>query len=112
MRRRPAVLMPLLAVVLATVAACAGAMEFETDPRQTQAINVINQLGHPMVIWFDEGDGERLLGTVAAGSTERFVIAGADVSALSVVARDEGRTSTVRRTVTLVPGGTVDVVIN
>lgn len=114
MRRRLAPLLPLVALILAVGAACAGAggIEFETDPRQTQAINVINQLAHPMVIWFDDGDGERLLGTVAAGSRDRFVIAEPGVSTLSVVARDEAQTETVRRTVTLVPGGTVDVVIN
>lgn len=97
---------------MAVVVGCAGAMEFETDPRQTQAINVINQMPHAMVIWFDEGDGERLLGTVAAGSSDRFVIASPGVSTLSVVARDEARSETVRRTVTLVAGGTVDVVLN
>jgi len=113
MRRRLAVVLPLVVLVLAGGAACAaGGMEFETDPRQTQAINVINQLSHSMVIWFDDGEGERLLGTVAAGSRDRFVIAATGVSTLSVVARDEGETRTVRRTVTLVPGGTVDVVIN
>jgi hypothetical protein len=103
---------PLLALVpllmVATVA-CAPGMELDTDPRQTQAINVINDLTHPMIIWFDDGTGERLLGTVAAGSTDRFVLGGAGPMTLSVIARDEARTHTVRRTVTIAPGGSADV---
>jgi hypothetical protein len=50
-----------------------------------------------------------LLGTVAAGSTDRFIIAGTASMTVSIVATDQARTRTVRRTVTLVPGGSVDV---
>jgi hypothetical protein len=109
--RRNRLFLPLLVLVMAT-AACARGVDFEPDPRQATAINVANELTHPMIVWSDDGSGERLLGTVAARSTERFVIAATGAATLSVVARDEGGTHTVRRTVTLVPGGSVDVRIN
>jgi hypothetical protein len=108
MRRLP-LLLPVAALIIAVAAGCARGVDFDPDVQRTNAINVINELAHPMVVWFDDGTGERLLGTVAAGSRDRFILAGTMASTVSVVARDEGRTHTVRRTVTLVPGGSVDV---
>lgn len=106
--RRPQV--PVLVVLaLLTANACGPTMEIDTDPRQVQAINVTNDLSHPMIVWFDDGTGERLLGTVAGRSTDRFVLGDTAAGTVSVIARDEGRTHTVRRTVTISPGGTVDV---
>lgn len=92
--------------------ACAPAMEVDTAPQPVQAINVINELPDAMIVWFDDGTGERLLGTVAAGSQDRFVLAGTDATTVSVVARDEAQTRTIRRTVTLRPGGVADVRLN
>jgi hypothetical protein len=103
--------LPVLLAFL-TTSACARPVDFEPDPRQAAAINVINEMPHAMILWFDDGSGERLLGTVAAQSTERFVIAGSDVATISVIARDEGETHTVRRTVALTTGGAVDVRLN
>jgi hypothetical protein len=107
MRRSPVPFLMILALM--TASACGPAMELDTDPRQVQAINVTNALSHPMIVWFDDGTGERLLGTVAAGSTDRFVLGDTPAGTVSVIARDEGRTHTVRRTVTITPGGTGDV---
>jgi hypothetical protein len=107
MRRLP-LLFPLAALLLVGTA-CARGVDFDPDVQQTHAVNVINDLPHPMVVWFDDGTGERLLGTVAARSRDRFILAGTAATTVSVVARDEARTHTVRRTVTLVPGGSVDV---
>jgi hypothetical protein len=110
--RRDIRLLPLAILLLVTASACARPVDFDVDPQQTQALNVINDMPHPMMVWFDDGTGERLLGTVAAGSRDRFIIAGATATTVSVVARDQGGTHTVRRTVSLVPGGTVDVRLN
>jgi hypothetical protein len=110
--RRFSLRLPLVALVLAAATACARPMDFDPDLHQTHAINVINPMPHAMVVWFDDGTGERLLGTVASGSSDRFVVAGTTATTLTVVARDEARTHTVRRTVTLIPGGTVDVRLN
>lgn len=110
--RRLSLLLPLAALSLAVVTACARGVEFDPDLQRTHAVNVINEMPHAMVVWFDDGTGERMLGTVAAQSRDRFVIAATTAGTISVVARDEGTTHTVRRTVTLVPGGSVDVRLN
>ncbi|HSH45752.1 MAG TPA: hypothetical protein VK966_07845 [Longimicrobiales bacterium] len=112
MRFRPIPLSPLatLAVaILVAVAGCARSVELNTDPGQSYAVNVINTRSQPMVVSFDDGDGTRLLGTVGANRTERFVVAGSSSPTVSIVAEDEGRTFTVRRTVVLRVGETVDV---
>jgi hypothetical protein len=103
-------LLPALMLVLA--AACARGVDFDPDRQQTHAVNVINELAHPMVVWFDDGTGERLLGTVGARSRDRFILAGSTATTVSIVARDEGGTHTVRRTVALAPGSSVDVRID
>lgn len=101
---------PLLTVlVLASAAGCARSVALDTEPGQTYAVSVVNTMSHPMIVSFDDGSGVRLLGTVSAGATERFVIAGSASQTVSIVAHDEGETHTVRRTVVLQPGGTVEV---
>lgn len=110
MRRAPLLLS--VAALFFLTAGCARGVDFDPAAGQTNAVNVINDLSHAMVVWFDDGSGERLLGTVAARSRDRFVLAGTTATTVSIVARDEGRTHTVRRTVTLVPGGSVDVRLN
>lgn len=107
--RRLHVFLPVVLLLAVAASACARGVDFEPDPGAATAINVINEMPHAMIVWFDDGEGERLLGTVSAGTTDRFVIAGTGATTVSVVARDEGTTHTVRRTVTLVPGGSVDV---
>lgn len=102
-------LLTLVPLIVIAGLACAPGMELDADPRQTQAINVTNAMPHPMIVWFDDGTGERLLGTVDSGSTDRFVLDGTGAATVSVIARDEAQTHTVRRTVTLAPGGSADV---
>lgn len=104
----------LTLAVLATfgTAACARGVAMNPDAGQTYAVSIQNQMPHPMIISFDDGATTRLLGTVAGNRTERFVIAGAARETITIIATDEADTHTVRRTVTLAPGGTVDVRIN
>lgn len=111
MRRIRLTLLAVLALA-ATSVACTRGVSYDPEPGETYAVNVVNQMPHPMIISFDDGTGSRLLGTVAGNRTERFVVAGAANPTVSIVASDEGETHTVRRTVTLVAGGTVDVRIN
>ena len=104
---------PLLALLcVATLAGCARGVSLNTDPGETYAISVVNPMPHAMIVSFDDGSGARLLGTVGAGRTERFVIAGAANPTVSVVAHDEAESHTVRRTVVLQAGGTVEVRLN
>ena len=104
---------PLLALLVFTAAAgCARSVALDTDPGETYAVSVVNPMPHPMIVSFDDGSGSRLLGTVGAGRTERFVVAGSANQTISIVAHDEGQTHTVRRTVVLQPGSTVEVRLN
>jgi len=96
----------------ASATACARGVDFDPEPGQSYAVNVVNQMPHDMIVSFDDGATTRLLGTVGANRTERFVVAGTANPTVTIVATDEGQTHTVRRTVTLTAGGTVDVQIN
>lgn len=102
----------LAALVLLTATACTRGVSMNPDAGQTYAVSVQNQMPHAMIVSFDDGSGVRLLGTVDASRSERFVIAGTAQQTITIIATDQGDTHTVRRTVTLVPGGTVDVRIN
>ncbi len=101
---------PPLALVLA-LAGCSHAMRAETNPERTYAIAVENPLASAMVVSYDDGTGSRLLGTVGAGQTERFVLAGARNAEITVTAVSEDRTATIRKSVTLRPGSVVHVTL-
>ena len=105
--------LPIMAALLALGAtACARGVAMNPDAGQTYAISVENEMPHPMIISFDDGESVRLLGTVGANRTERFVLAGSAARTVTIIAVDEGDTHERRRTVALDPGGTVDVRIN
>jgi hypothetical protein len=82
------------------------------DVDQSYAVNVINELAEPMIVSVDDGAATRVLGTVGADRQERFVLAGAERETVTFIAVDEAETRTIRRTVTLVPGGTVEIRLN
>lgn len=92
--------------------ACARTVTLNEDTGQTYAVNVINDLSQAMVVSYDDGQTTRPLGTVQANQRERFVIAGASGTTVTLVATNQADTRTVRRTVVLSPGQTVDVRIN
>lgn len=98
-----------LAALVGVTAACARGVTLNPDAGQTFAVNVINEMLHSMVIAYDDGQTMRGLGTVAANQRERFVIAPAESATVTIVATDAGDTHTVRRTVAVSPGRTVDV---
>ena len=105
-------LLALALVVSLAGLACARGVALDSEPGQTFAVNVANDMPHAMIVSFDDGSGARLLGTVGANRSERFVVAGSSASTVTIVAHDEADTHTVRRTVTLIPGGTVEVRLN
>jgi FtsP/CotA-like multicopper oxidase with cupredoxin domain len=110
-RLRVFTLVALTALVAAASGACARNVTLNEDAGQTYAVNVINRMSHAMTIAYDDGQTTRPLGTVAANRSERFVIAAVSGSTITLVATDPADTQTVRRTVALSPGATVDVVI-
>jgi hypothetical protein len=103
-------LAPSLALAM-VLGACSHAVHVETNPERTYAIAVENPMAEAMVVSYDDGTGSRLLGTVGAGQTERFVLAGARSSEITVTAVSEDRATTIRKSVTLRPGSVVHVTL-
>lgn len=108
MRRIRPTLLALVALLVG-LTACTRSVDFDPDPGSTYAVNVVNPSSQPMIVSFDDGSGPRLLGTVGANRTERFVVAASQGGTVSIIAHDEAETRTVRKTVVLEPGGTVEV---
>ncbi len=103
--------LPALAAILTLTAACAG-MSMDSDLGARYAVTVINEMPHPMIVSYDDGAATRLLGTVAAESESRFVFDGGMGTTVTIVATDEEDTRTVRRTVVLEQGSSVEVRLN
>lgn len=91
--------------------ACAGAA-MDTDLGERYGVTVVNELSEPMIVSVDDGSSTRLLGTVGAEREERFVLQGASSTTVTIVARDEADTRTLRRTVVLRAGRSVEVRLN
>lgn len=59
----------------AAVSACARAVNVGNTPGPTYAVEVRNAFDVDMIVSYDDGGGPRVLGTVNANRTERFIIA-------------------------------------
>lgn len=95
------------AVVL--TAACARPVAVQSDPAATYAVQVGNATTAALRVSFDAGAGERELGSVAAGGSERFVIVNPGAPSVTLVGVGPG--FTVRQAVTLRAGETVRVTL-
>lgn len=80
-------------LALPLVAACARAVEVNSEPSTVYAIEVQNTQSVDMVVSYDDGNGTRSLGTVRAGTRERFIIAAPPSPMIQVTGRSSsGRT--------------------
>ena len=79
-------------LVLAGGVGCARSVSFDT-PGPTYSIQVENSLSQDMIVSYDDGSGPRTLGTVAAGRSERFVVA-TDRTTVTITAANSSRTRT------------------
>lgn len=91
----------IVMVVLATLAACGRGVAVESEPGPVYRVMVENPMPHAMVVQYDDGTEPRELGTVPARSTSDFIIAAPASRTVEISARDEARTHSVTRTVTL-----------
>ena len=91
--------------------ACFGGIDVDSEPGPGYVIEVRNPHNEPMIVSYDDGTGVRLLGLVAAEGTGRFVITKPANLEITVLASDEARTRTIRRTVQLVAGTPREVVL-
>jgi hypothetical protein len=90
--RRRAALLLLLSVLFT---GCARAIAIDSgDPTRSFSIEITNETGTPMVVSYNDGRGDATLGTVAAGRTERYIIASPASTSVAIrgVATSGGRT--------------------
>jgi hypothetical protein len=87
-------------------------MNVGTAPSPVFAISVTNSTGEEMIVSYDDGSGRRALGAVAAGATDRFVIAQPARTTVDITARNSGGTRSVGPiSVTLIAGETRPVTL-
>lgn len=99
----------LLLVLAVALAGCARGMAVGSEPRPVHSITVQNELGEAMIVSYADVRGEAILGTVAAGGSERFIIASPE-STITLRARNVAGTRTVGPyTLTLTAGTTQTV---
>lgn len=108
--RRMAGLVALMASVVPS--GCFGGMNIESEPGPGYVIEVRNPLPEPMIVSYDDGTGNRLLGVVAADASGRFVITSPADLNVTVTAIDEARTRTLTRSVRLAAGRPTEVVLS
>lgn len=99
-----------LAIALA-VSGCFRGAGVESEPGPTYRVEVVNESAVPMIVSYDDGTGERILGTVPAERREWFTIASPASRTVAMIAVDRDRERTIRRTVTLDPDEPATVVV-
>jgi hypothetical protein len=73
----------LIFLALLAISGCARSMRVES-PAETFSISVQNLTGIAMVVSYNDGRGDAILGTVSADATERFIIAAPAVQTVTV----------------------------
>ena len=73
----------LILLALLPLTGCARSMSVES-PTETFSISVQNLTGITMVVSYNDGRGDAILGTVSADGTERFIIAAPAVQTVTV----------------------------
>jgi hypothetical protein len=82
-----------------------------SDSSATYAVEVTNTMPHSMNIAWSDGGEEKTLGSVGSGRAERFIVAGAKSSQITLTARDANRTHSRTIPVDLVAGTTQRVTV-
>ena len=113
MRFAKSLRLALLLAVAAGSTACASMRKVSVgeESSQTYSIDVVNQRNSTMTVSWTDGTNTRELGTVGASRTERFIIAGAKTSSISVTGRNSAGASSGPYAVNLVAGSTQRVVL-
>ena len=100
----------IIAVASANCASMRG-VEVGSDSAATYSIEVSNTMPHAMTVSWSDGGSAKMLGSVGSGRTERFIIAGAKATSVSITARDANGTHTRAYDVSLVAGSTQKVTV-
>jgi uncharacterized lipoprotein YajG len=101
-----------LLVALLLLAGCSRGMSVGSpEPTRTYSISVTNQTNVALVVSYNDGRADAILGSVSAGATERFVIAGSTSPTVTVRGTAAGGRTSGPYTVTLTPGITQTVIL-
>lgn len=77
-------------LVLFAVPGCARAIDVgSADARTTFSVEVRNETGIAMIVRYNDGRADALLGSVAAGASERFIIASPAITTISITGTAE-----------------------
>jgi hypothetical protein len=95
----------LVLLVLALATSGCRPVSVTSDPRPTYSIDVHNDAGQDMIVSYNDGRGDAVLGTVPPNRSERFIIASPSASTITVRATNaSGTRSAGPYTVQLVAG--------
>lgn len=84
----------LLALLALTALAACRPVAVSSDPRPTYSIEVRNETGVALIVSYNDGRGDAILGTVSASGTERFIIAAPQTTSITVRGISENRSRT------------------
>lgn len=74
-----------LAIVMLAVTGCARAIDVgSADAGTSYSVEIRNETGTAMIVRYNDGRGDALLGSVDAGASERFIIASPASTSISV----------------------------
>jgi hypothetical protein len=108
-RRFLAVVLAFAAISTAT-SGCTRAIQVGSEPAPVYRLVVANDLPEAMIVAYNDGRGDRTLGSVPAGRSDTFVVAGSASPAITVTARNaQGSRTAGPFSVQLVPGSQVTV---
>lgn len=72
------------------VAGCVRAIDVGTaDARTSYSVEVRNETGIAMIVRYNDGRADALLGSVSAGASERFIIASPATTTISITGTSE-----------------------
>lgn len=66
-----------------------------SDPRPTYSIDVHNETAVALIVSYNDGRGDAVLGTVPANRTERFIIASPEATTITISGTNEARSRTI-----------------
>jgi hypothetical protein len=87
-------LRPLLPLLAAAALFACRSVAVASDPRPTYSVNVHNETSVDLIVSYNDGRGDAVLGTVPANRTERFIIAAPQGTTITVRGTNEARTRT------------------
>lgn len=100
----------VFALVL-VVGACSRAVSVGSDSGTNYSILVDNNLGRQVTVSWDDGSGQRQLGTVTANSEDRFIIVSPARPNVTIYVRDSAGRAYGPYSVSLAPGTSQRVTI-